>query len=317
MAGSLVQLDVADVGGVDLLVAALGEFLADEGLELVAEDGAPGHPEDQAGADDLGDGEQAELLAEDAVVALLRFLDRGDVFFEFLLVEEGGAVHAGELLAVGVAAPVGAGDGLELEGLDLAGAGHVGAAAQVGEIALAVDGDGLLAGAGELVDDLVFEALLFAVQDCLGLGGLDVLAAELQVLLDDFAHLLLDLGQVVGGEGDAFGELEVVEEAVLDHRADGVLDLGAVEVAEGLGEDVGGGVAHDEQAVGVAVGDDRDLVGAVELVGHVHELAVHAGDDGGLGQAFADGLGELRDGGAVGDFAGGVVGEFDGGHGCG
>ena len=43
------------------------------------------------------------------------------------------------------------------------------AAAQVGEIALAVDGDGLLAGTGQLVDDLVLEPLVLAVQEFFGL----------------------------------------------------------------------------------------------------------------------------------------------------
>ena len=52
------------------------------------------------------------------------------------------------------------------------------------------------------------------------------------------------------------GQLEVVEEPVLDDRPDGVLDRRAVQVPKRLGQHVGGAVAHDEQAVGVAVSDD-------------------------------------------------------------
>ena len=62
---------------------------------------------------------------------------------------------------------------------------------------------------------------------------LDLLAAEREVGVDDLLHLLLDLGQFLDGEPGR--QLEVVEEAVLDHRADGVLHVLAVEVAQAPG----------------------------------------------------------------------------------
>jgi hypothetical protein len=86
-------------------------------------------------------------------------------------------------------------------------------------------------GAGQLVDDLVLEPLLLAVQDLLRLARLHFLPAEPQVLLHDLLHLGLDLGQVVGREVRPGGELEVVEEPVLDHRPDRVLEPGPVQVA--------------------------------------------------------------------------------------
>ena len=58
---------------------------------------------------------------------------------EVLLVEERGAVEALQHLAVGLALPVGAGDGEQLERADLAGVGNVRAAAQVDELALAIE----------------------------------------------------------------------------------------------------------------------------------------------------------------------------------
>ena len=51
------------------------------------------------GADGLADGEELELLAEHAVVAVLGFLELLEVGVEFLLVEERGAVEPLELLA--------------------------------------------------------------------------------------------------------------------------------------------------------------------------------------------------------------------------
>src|SRR5438105_2137751 len=77
---------------------------------------------------------------------------------------------------------------------------------------------------------------------------------------------------------------------------------------------MGGGVAHDEEAVGVFVGDDLDGMFAGELVCEIDELAIDLAYDGSLGEARANGLGEGEDGGTVGEFTGGVVGKFDNCH---
>ena len=57
-------------------------------------DGALGMPEDEAGAGQLLNAEEVELLAQQAMVALGRFFKAGEVRVEILLREEGGAVDA-------------------------------------------------------------------------------------------------------------------------------------------------------------------------------------------------------------------------------
>ena len=88
--------------------------------------------------------EQVELAADAAMVALLGLLEPVQVVLELLLVAPRGAVDALEHLVARIAAPVGAGDLHELEGLELAGGRHVRAAAQVDPVALAVEADLLL-----------------------------------------------------------------------------------------------------------------------------------------------------------------------------
>jgi hypothetical protein len=83
--------------------------------------------------------EQIELLAELAVVALLGLLEHVQIGVQVLLLGPGGAVDALQLLVLRVAAPVGAGHLHQLEDLELAGGRHVRAAAQVDEIALAIE----------------------------------------------------------------------------------------------------------------------------------------------------------------------------------
>ena len=72
------------------------------------------------------------------MIALLGLLDALEVRVEVLAARPGGAVDALQHLVAFVAAPVRAGDAGQLEGLDLPGRRHVWAAAEIDELALAV-----------------------------------------------------------------------------------------------------------------------------------------------------------------------------------
>ena len=141
VAGGLPQIDARDVRGVDQRVAALQVLVAHPVFHLFADEAALGMPEDQARAGELLDGEQVELLAEHAMVALLGLFELVQVVVEILLGEERRAVDALELRIFLVAQPVGAGDVQQLERLDASGGRDVRAAAEVGELAGLVDGD--------------------------------------------------------------------------------------------------------------------------------------------------------------------------------
>ncbi len=324
MAAALPQLAAQDHRGADLLVAGPYVLGAPEVDHGVPQAHALGVEEREAGAL-LVEAEEVEVAADAAVVALAGQLERLEVRRQLFLAREGGAVDAREHRVLLVAAPVGAGQAGELEGAaaELVGAGQVRAAAEVGELALRVDADGLLV--GQVLDELDLEGLLGGAEDGEGLLAGQLLARELLVLGDDLRHLLLDAREV--GLGDGLGELEVVVEAVLDGGADGV--LGAREEAQdGLRHDVRSGVAQDVDGVGVVTlqGDDGDLVALVQRRGEVDEAAERrsacgvrrarpggrdAARDGGFRQARADGGRRVAHGGAVGELEGGSVGEGD------
>ena len=96
-------------------------------------------PEDDARALFL-EMEQVHLAAEPAVVALFGFGQNVQVVVELCLLGQGRAVDARQHRIVAVATPIGAGHLHQLEGrADLAGRGHVRAAAEVEPVALIVD----------------------------------------------------------------------------------------------------------------------------------------------------------------------------------
>ena len=145
MAADLPEFAAHDVRRVDELVAAAEALVAHPVFHDLADDGALGMPEDEAGAGELLNAEEVELLAQDAMVAARGFFKAGEVGVEIFLREEGGAVDALELRILLVAEPVSAGEAGDFEGLDAAGGGHVRAAAEVDEVAVAIEAD-LVAG---------------------------------------------------------------------------------------------------------------------------------------------------------------------------
>ena len=219
---------------------------------------------------------------------------------------------------------------------ELVGARQVRAAAEVDELALAVDADGrdLVAGrlgrGDEVLDELDLEGLVEPQRQAggarTGLAGPEhrerlvhrqLVALHRQVLADDLRHLLLDAREV--GLGDRLGKLEVVVEAALDGRPDGV--LGAREqTGDGLRHDVRRGVALDVDGVGVVAleGDDVELVAVVQRRGGVDEQGDvrlggggDAARDGGFRQSRPDGRRRVAHGRAVVEFEGGAVGKGD------
>ena len=95
------------------------------------------------------------------------------------------------IAVVEVAAPIGARDLHQLEGVaDLAGRGHVRAAAEIEPVALLVDLQLLVCRDG--VDQLDLEVLALVAEHLLGLVARPHFLGEGFVARDDLAHLLFD-----------------------------------------------------------------------------------------------------------------------------
>ena len=225
-------------------------------------------PEDQPRPGQLLDGEQVELLAQHAMVALLRFLHLVQIVVEVLLGEERRAVDALQLRILLVAQPVRAGDVEQLERLDAPGGRDVRPAAEVGELAGLVDRD-LLVGRGELLDEVALHEVAFRLEALQAFLARQKLARVRQVLLHQLLHLLLDGLQVLGRE--RLLAIEVVEEAALGRRAVAELGLGK-EFQHRRGHQVRRRVAINFQRFGIAVGEQAQLDILLQRAREVDEL---------------------------------------------
>ena len=315
VAGDLVEVDLADVGRVDGLVAPRRQLLAHEGLERAPQERAFGHPEDQPRADKRARRKQIELLAEDAMIALPRLLERQEVGVEIFLRKPGRAVEPLELGVVGVPLPIGAGDACELEGADAAGARHVRPATEIDKLPLPVERQRGKLGEARL-DVLCLEGLVEAGDDlhCLLPRHLDPL--ERLVGGDDLPHLLFDPGEIV--VGDRLRRPHVVVEPGPDRRPEGKLDAWK-EPHHRPGHDVGRGVAHHRQGPRIAREqpfDQRLALGGERSV-EPDRLPIEEGGDRRqlLLPATGHADGDIRQSGAVGKLAGIAIREADGGHG--
>ena len=254
-------------------------------LHLLADDAAARVEHRQTGADLVREGEQVQVGADPPVVAALGLGQPVQVRVQRLGRLPGGAVDPLQLRVRLVAAPVGGRAAGQLEGRDVPGGRHVRAAAQVApdpfagvRVQVVVDGqlagadlDALLgvgfgAGVGLEVDQLE----LVRLGGELGLGVVDRVdhpAGEPLAGLDDLAHPLVEVGEVLRGERPR--DVEVVVEAVLDRRADA--ELGVRErLLHGLRQHVGGGVPDHRPAV---LGVGRDRLGLGVLVGGPGQVA--------------------------------------------
>ena len=257
--------------GDDLLVSVLLLDIAQELLQAVAQCGALRQPERKALTHALREGEQLEILAQLAVVALLGLLHHLEVLVEHRLLGERDAVDTREHLVLLVAAPVGSGYGGELQGLDIARIGNVRSAAEVRERTVRIEGDGAVLEVRDELD-LVLVALLGEGLQGLGLGYFAT--HERLLVAGELLHLLFDARKV--GFGDRRRRIDVVVEAVFDGGADAELDA-RVEGLEGLGQQVRRGVPEGVLALVVVPFVELDRCVLFDRTHHVYRCAVYRG----------------------------------------
>ena len=167
------------------------------------------------------EGEEIHLPAYLPVVPLLGFLQPFQIFIQFLLARETGAVYPLKHLPVRIASPVGSRHALELDGLYLTRPVHVRPRAEVHEISLPVEGY-------DFILRQVFYQLHLVVFALVSHELYRFLSGQLKSLqrivgLDYLLHLLLYLQKVLIVE--LMLHIEIVIEAVLDSRSYGQLGV--------------------------------------------------------------------------------------------
>ena len=280
VARGLPQVDVGHVRRHQQLVAARRVHVLPVVLDEVAHARALRVPEDQPRAGVLLDREQVERLAEHAVVAPLGLGHLHRVGLELLGRLPRRAVDALQHRPALVAAPVRAGDRLELDRvlrqhprvLDVRPRAQVpprlqaalllllGALRALGGLVLhrrlsdVVDRDRRVRVAlDDALQQLELVRLVLRADAPLRLLLAHLLAHQRQLVLDDLVHLLFDLLEVLLLELLVSRRVEVVVEALVDPRPDGHLDV-LEEALHGHRHHVGARVADAEQVIAVLVG---------------------------------------------------------------
>ena len=200
--------------GENHLVAGPVVFAAPEVLDRHADARPARMPEGQSGADRVADAVEIELAADLAVVAALGLLDPLQQGVERLLRRRGHPVEPLQHRVLLVAAVVGSGHRHEFDGADLAGAGQMRPAAEIGESAAAVEADRLARGNVGQAFKLV--ALTGEEPGRLVAGHLDALQGE--ILAHDPDHLGLDRRKILGRQ--PVGQVEIVVETLIRGGAD-------------------------------------------------------------------------------------------------
>ena len=208
---------------------------------------------------------------------------------ELLPREERRPVDAGQHLTVLVAAPVGAGDRVQLERLDPPRRGPVRPAAQVHEGTVAVERDGLDAlVADEVLDQLHLVRLVLGAKALDRLGGGDLASARTARPPRRGPPSAARSARGRTRRAEPVGELEVVVEAVGDRRPDRHLRP-RPQIEDGRGQHVGCVVAEHVERVCAPGSQDLDLARRRPAAGQVADLAVDANGERVLRQPRPDG----------------------------
>ena len=289
VAGDFIKLPLGHVGGFGAEIAPLVVLrVLHPALQELDDLGALGEQDGQALADDVHGGEIFQLAADDVVIPFFGLLQLGQMLLQLGGLGEGDAINPAELAVLRIGAPVSAGGSGELEGLDHREIHQVGASAEVGELALAVEGNVVALG-GVLLNELDFIGLAPVLHELSGVGGGEGETLDGGLFLDDLLHLGFQGSQILRSEG--LFHVKIVVEAAVDGRADGEL-CPRKKTLHGLGQQMGGGVPEGLFAVLVIEGQDFEGTVPVDDGAQILDLSVNPAGAGGAvkahAQVFAD-----------------------------
>ena len=222
----------------------------------------------------------------------------------------GGAIDTLQHLVLVVATPIGTSNLHQLEMLELASAGHVGATAQVFKLAFAVQGHVLVR--RDAFDNLGLVVLAQTLEISHRLVARQYAARDGLIQCSQSCHLLLNSNQVFWGEGALVRK--VIKETMLNHRADGDLRLGE-QLLHRIRQQVGSRVANDFQAISVFASNDGQGAIGNHLEAGVHHLTVYLACQRSFGQACANGGSNFGHSNRAGKFTLGTVGKRNLNHG--
>ena len=153
-------------------------------------------PENQPRPGQFLNRKQIELLPQHAMVALLRLFHLLQMRVEILLREKRSPVNPLQLRILLIPQPVRARNVEQLECLDLPRRRNMRPAAEIDELASAINRN-LFIGLGELLDEMALHEVAFFFELRQPLVARQKLARVRHILLHQLLHLLLDLFQIL------------------------------------------------------------------------------------------------------------------------
>src|SRR5450830_1022489 len=232
MARGFPEFKICNVGGVDEFISTPDVLSTPEILDLLADNGTLGVPENESSTSLLLNAEEVQLLPKFAMVALGGLFPGRDKTGQLFLRWESRAIDALKHLVLLVPSPIRTCDGEKFEVFKVAGGRNMRSTAEVRERSLSVERDGRRRYFRKDLDLILVAAFL---EEFDGLGYRLVLSAEMFAALGDLVHLLLDYSEIIGGQ--RLRHVDVVVKTSVDGWSDGKLGV-RVELLDCLGHNV-------------------------------------------------------------------------------
>src|SRR5450759_1246880 len=226
------EFKICNVRCVDEFIPTPDVLSTPEILDLLANNGTLGMPENESRPSLLLNTEEIQLLPQFAMVALGSLFPGRDKTGQLFLRWESRAIDALKHLVFLVPSPIRTCDGEKLEVLEVAGGRNMRSTAEVCERSLSVKRDSRRWYLRKDLDLILVAAFL---EEFDGFGYRLVLSAEMLAALGNLMHLLFDCSEIIGGQ--RLRHVDVVVKTSVDRWSDGKLGV-RIELFDRLGHDV-------------------------------------------------------------------------------
>jgi hypothetical protein len=218
--GLMPEILIQDEGSLDLAISPTGMLLPPEIHQLVDDYHPLGMEEGEPWP--LGvKAKEIQLPPQLLMGPTLGLFEPRKMSLEGFLIGKGGSVNPGEHDVIFIPPPVGPRKGEKLHRPQKTRVRHMGSPAEIDKVSLAVAGNGFIL---QSLNKLYLICLPLLGKKIQSLLPGEQLPGERNLFLGKAAHLFFDLGEILFGYLSRY--FEVIVEAVLDGRANGVLATG-------------------------------------------------------------------------------------------
>ena len=288
--GTLPQLTIQNHRCADFLITITAMYLTPVINQLIADNHTIWMEEWEAWAF-LMNAKEIQLLAQLAMVTLGSFLQHLQISIQIILLFKGSTIDTLQHLVLFTATPVSTSHALQLQSLYLACRNYMRACTKVSKLTLNIQRN--LCILWQIINQLYLVVLTSLGEHIQSFLTANQLTLQLQVLLDNLMHFLLDFLQILIGK--AFLHVNIIVEPIFNSRANSQLNIFVlVQTLHSLSKNMRCSMTEGMTSPFILKGQKLNSSILVQYCCQIHNFIINTYSQNLLSQAVADRLYQLQ-----------------------